>query len=47
MWEKLKEAYRAARPTADQREKMKWSGTVCVNGDRQGLRRDRVYVWDK
>ncbi|KAK4174665.1 hypothetical protein QBC36DRAFT_168513, partial [Triangularia setosa] len=45
-WERPKEAYQAANPTEKQREKMQWYETVCTNGDRTGLRGDRVNVWD-
>lgn len=46
-WNKLVEAYKATRPTEDQREKREWFETQCSNRDRGGLAGDRVKQWDK
>lgn len=46
-WKQLIEAYKAARPTEEQREKKNWFETTCSNRDRGGLAGDRVKQWDK
>jgi Plasmid pRiA4b ORF-3-like protein/MYND finger len=46
-WTKLVEAYKAARPTEEQREKRKWFETMCSNLDRGGLAGAKLEQWDK
>ena len=46
-WENLKEAYRAARPDASQRESRRWYQDQASNGDPLGLAGDRVNTWDR
>ena len=46
-WQQLKEAYRAARPSAEQREKMKWFETQASNSDPAGLAGNKVKQWDQ
>jgi hypothetical protein len=36
-WEKLKEAYRTANPTQEQKENMRWYETQAKNGDPRDL----------
>ncbi|KAK1831957.1 MM3350-like domain-containing protein [Podospora conica] len=45
-WNKLKEAYAAANPTQEQRDKIKWYENDCPNSDPKGLRGDRVNFFD-
>lgn len=45
-WNRLKEAYAAANPTEEQREKMEWFETECSNNDPKGLRGDRINFVD-
>lgn len=45
-WEELKEAYRAARPTAEQAEKRRWFEGQASNADPRGLSGDRVNYFD-
>lgn len=46
-WERLKAAYRAARPDKEQRSKMRWFETQASNGDREGLGNGRERSWAK
>lgn len=46
-WERLKAAYRAARPDKEQRSKMRWYETQASNGDREGLGKGREMSWAK
>ncbi|KAF2405647.1 hypothetical protein EJ06DRAFT_468213 [Trichodelitschia bisporula] len=46
-WEKLKEAYRAATPSAEQREKRSWFERDASNADPRGLAGGRVDEWDR
>jgi len=46
-WKKLKAAYRADRPNAEQKDKMRWFESKASNRDPQGLKGERVNVWDK
>jgi hypothetical protein len=46
-WKALKEAYRVARPSKDQREKMFWFERQASNRDKGGLDGDRVNAWDQ
>ena len=43
----LVEAYKAARPNKEQREKKEWFETQCSNQDRQGLAGERIREWDR
>ncbi|KAK4225969.1 hypothetical protein QBC38DRAFT_249065 [Podospora fimiseda] len=45
-WEALKAAYRAESPSKKQKEKMEWYEKRAVNGDREGLRGDRVKLFE-
>lgn len=45
-WKKLKEAYRATRPTAEQKQQMVWYEGMCPNGDAGGLKGGKVGEWD-
>lgn len=45
-WAALKEAYRAASPTAEQREKRQWFERTASNKDPSGLAGDRVDFFD-
>lgn len=45
-WEALKAAYRAARPTEDQRSKRTWFEGMASNADPRGLAGDRVEYFD-
>ena len=46
-WQKLKEAYRADRPSRDQKEKKHWCERQASNADSQGLGGGRDSVWDQ
>lgn len=46
-WEKLKAAYRAARPDKEQESKIRWYETQARNGDREGLGNGREKRWAK
>ncbi|KAK5120574.1 hypothetical protein LTR85_006230 [Meristemomyces frigidus] len=46
-WQPLVEAYRAARPNKEQKEKRRWYERDCSNGDRLGLGEGRERIWDK
>ena len=46
-WNELKMAYRAQRPNAKQREKMRWFEQMASNRDVQGLGNGRERVWAK
>jgi len=46
-WKRLKKAYSARNPTAEQRENMVWYESQCSNGDRQGLGGGRERRWSK
>ncbi|KAL8884593.1 MAG: hypothetical protein Q9215_007400 [Flavoplaca cf. flavocitrina] len=46
-WEKLKAAYRAARPDKGQKSNMRWYETQASNGDREGLGSGREKRWAK
>ncbi|KAF2842861.1 hypothetical protein M501DRAFT_918381, partial [Patellaria atrata CBS 101060] len=46
-WEELKEAYRAAVPTEEQREKMHWYETQAINGDKDGLSAGNERRWKR
>jgi len=46
-WEALKQAYRAAQPTKEQREKREWFEAQATNSDPRGLAGDRVNFFDK
>ncbi|KAI0473506.1 MM3350-like domain-containing protein [Xylariaceae sp. FL0804] len=46
-WEDLKEAYRAARPTEDQRERREWFEVQASNADPRGLAGGRASEWDR
>ncbi|KAK4165552.1 hypothetical protein QBC43DRAFT_208158 [Cladorrhinum sp. PSN259] len=45
-WEALKKAYRAAKPTEEQKEKMAWYESEASNGDVKGLAGERVNFFD-
>lgn len=45
-WEEVKAAYRAARPTGEQREKRAWFEGLASNADPGGLAGDRVAYFD-
>ena len=36
-WNAMVKAYKAAKPSSEQREQMEWYGKKCVNGDPKGL----------
>ncbi|KAI2783463.1 plasmid pRiA4b ORF-3-like protein-domain-containing protein [Daldinia loculata] len=46
-WQNLKEAYRTAQPSAEQRDRRRWFETQCSNADAAGLAGDRVNAWDR
>ena len=46
-WEELKEAYRAKKPTKEQKERRRWYENDCSNGDWQGLGGNRLNIWNK
>lgn len=46
-WEGLLKAYRAERPSQEQKENMSWYERQCSNGDARGLKGDRVDYFDK
>jgi hypothetical protein len=46
-WQNLKKAYRAQRPTKDQKDKMRWFETQASNADRQGLGNGRDRFFDR
>ena len=46
-WEALKAAYRADRPSREQREKMVWFERQASNEDRRGLRDGWEHGWPK
>lgn len=46
-WNKLKEAYAAKKPTAEQKEKRQWYEDDCVNGYKSGLKGGGHWLWDK
>ena len=46
-WEKLKAAYRADRPTEDQKDKMRWFKQTASNRDGRGLKNGRERSWPK
>jgi hypothetical protein len=46
-WQNLKKAYRAQRPTKDQKDKMRWFETQASNADRQGLGNGRDRLFDR
>ncbi|KAE8446410.1 hypothetical protein EG329_012015 [Mollisiaceae sp. DMI_Dod_QoI] len=46
-WLKLREAYKAARPTGDQKELMRWFEAQASNADSKGLKNGRDRIWDK
>jgi hypothetical protein len=46
-WIELVAAYKAVRPTEEQREKRKWFEMRCSNRDQGGLAGERVKQWDK
>ena len=46
-WNKLKMAYRAQRPSGEQREQMRWFEQMASNRDMQGLGNGRDRIWAK
>ncbi|KAK4547411.1 hypothetical protein LTR36_001067 [Oleoguttula mirabilis] len=46
-WEPLKLAYRASRPSKEQKEKRDWYERRCGNRDRLGLGNGREHFWDR
>ncbi|KAF5120876.1 hypothetical protein E5D57_013212 [Metarhizium anisopliae] len=46
-WESLKEAYRVASPTREQKERRAWFEGQASNFDPRGLAGDRVNTWDR
>lgn len=46
-WEGLLKAYRAERPSQEQKETMSWYERQCSNGDARGLKGNRVDYFDK
>ncbi|KAI1467507.1 MM3350-like domain-containing protein [Daldinia caldariorum] len=46
-WEKLKEAYGAGRPDAEQRYLRRWFEKMCSNGSARGLAGARVDEWHR
>jgi len=46
-WKNLKAAYRAARPSSEQKERRKWFEQLASNHDPKGLTGDRVNAWDR
>lgn len=47
VWDDLKEAYRASRPTKAQRRHIEWYETYAANPDESGLGGGRDRVWSK
>lgn len=46
-WQSLKEAYRVASPTREQKERRAWFEGQASNFDPRGLAGDRVNSWDR
>ena len=46
-WEELIKAFNARRPSEEDESKISWYEKTCSNGDRRGLKGDRVKVWNK
>ena len=46
-WETLVKAYRAQRPSKEQKDKMSWYEQRCSNGDDLGLKGDWINCFDK
>jgi hypothetical protein len=46
-WQELKEAYKAANPSKEEREKMRWFERQASNNDSRGLGNGRDRLWDQ